>query len=159
MRLALISLLMIPLAVGCGGDGEKRDTGEEAHTDADADADADFDTDVNSDDPGCLSHTPVADRSNAPPLSADKSTMGVQNTTLPSLVTRSEPAKKTSAFRTIFAAARGPVTQHFFKMKPENICGSAKSSHTILTVQRKWSHDRFDFRVVCGRIGRGRVRS
>jgi CubicO group peptidase (beta-lactamase class C family) len=43
MRLALISLLMMPLAVGCGGDSHKDgdETGSEADTDADSDADAD----------------------------------------------------------------------------------------------------------------------
>ena len=62
MRLALMSLLMIPLVVGCG-DGEKVvDCGEGTHledgscvpneepdTDADADADADADTDADAD--------------------------------------------------------------------------------------------------------------
>ena len=42
MRLALISLLMIPLAVGCGGEGDEKPAAD-ADTDADADADADAD--------------------------------------------------------------------------------------------------------------------
>ena len=47
MRIALLFLLMAPMAVGCGpGDEDKPDTG------ADADADADADTDTDADDTG-----------------------------------------------------------------------------------------------------------
>ena len=47
MRLALFSLFMIPLVVGCDADEEdKPDTGEEADADADADAGADADVAV-----------------------------------------------------------------------------------------------------------------
>ena len=45
MRILSKSLLMIPLVVGCGGDEEKSDAGEEADTDTDGGS-----TDVNPDD-------------------------------------------------------------------------------------------------------------
>ena len=46
MRLALMSLLMIPLAVGCDGDEPKPEPTEDADADADAGADADADADA-----------------------------------------------------------------------------------------------------------------
>ena len=47
MRVVLMSLLMIPLVVGCGGDGDKSgdDTGSESDADTDANADANADGD------------------------------------------------------------------------------------------------------------------
>ena len=47
MRLALISLLMMPLVVGCGDSDEK--PASDADTDADADADADAEADAEAD--------------------------------------------------------------------------------------------------------------
>jgi hypothetical protein len=46
MRLALISLLMMPLALGCDEDEEKRDTGEDADPNPDTDADDTGSTDT-----------------------------------------------------------------------------------------------------------------
>ena len=47
MRVVLMSLLMIPTAIGCGDDGDK--SGDEAGSQADADADADGDADADAD--------------------------------------------------------------------------------------------------------------
>ena len=67
MRLALFSLFMMPLVVGCDADeGEKPDTGEEADADPDADADADADDDAD-DATGVLRSVPLPSETEGEP--------------------------------------------------------------------------------------------